>query len=228
MKGLFLADSGQSLYLYPIDPNTKPLSDWSTHRIPVTEKGFPDFGLYEVDLENVDINQEYALFSDDAIPANWSAALRQVSFEVQRLEANVDSTAKLLTGGRVVQVSPVTATGQIAGPIVAGDDYLAANSRAFVFYFAPQTFDLATAEFWFGGQTQRGTGWLVQGTVEADTLEGEAVWKGTAELTQEETSALQPRIYNWSAQVRNGTSEVITQRIGVVRVVRGFTPVVQS
>jgi hypothetical protein len=228
MKASILADSGQDLFLYPIDPDNKPLQQWSTHRTPLTERGFPNFGLYEFELDDIDINVDYALFADDAIPTNWSAALRQVSFEVQRIEANVDSTAKLLTGGRVVQVSPVTATGQIAGPIVAGDDYLAANGRAFVFYFAPQTFDLATAEFWFGGQTQRGTGWLVQGTVEADTLEGEAVWKGTAELTQEETSALQPRIYNWSAQVRNGTSEVITQRIGLVRVVRGFTPVVQS
>jgi hypothetical protein len=193
------------------------------NRIAMDTYGFPNEGAYVSETE-VELDKQWVVFSGSVIPTGW----HEGNLIDPGSTGDIATIKQLLTGGRVVQVSPVTATGQIAGPIVAGDDYLAANGRAFVFYFAPQTFDLATAEFWFGGQTQRGTGWLVQGTVEADTLDGEAVWKGTAELTQEETSALQPRIYNWSAQVRNGTSEVITQRIGVVRVVRGFTPVVQS
>jgi hypothetical protein len=86
MKAAILADTGQDLYLYPIDPDNRPLSQWSTHRIAVIERGFPNLGLYEFDMDDIDINVDYALFANDAIPTNFTVALRQVSFEVQRLE----------------------------------------------------------------------------------------------------------------------------------------------
>jgi len=86
MKAAILADTGQDLYLYPIDPDNRPLSQWSTHRVPVVERGFPNQGLYEFDMGDIDIDVDYALFASDAIPTNFTVALRQVSFEVQRLE----------------------------------------------------------------------------------------------------------------------------------------------
>jgi len=238
MKAAILADTGQDLYLYPIDPDNRPLSQWSTHRIQVIERGFPNLGLYEFDTEDVDINFDYAIFANDAVPTNWTVALRQLSFEAQRLEQaqdqaresieeSIDDVTKLLTGGKVVQDAPVTATGVITGPIVIGDDYLAASGRAFVWYFQPQDYAIENAKFWFGGEPvgmKGAPGWLVEGTVEADTLEGDPVWKCTAELTEGETSVLERRIYDWSAQLREGTSKRVTKRIGNVRVVRGFTP----
>jgi hypothetical protein len=142
------------------------------------------------------------------------------------IEQDIATVTSLLKGGRVTQVSPVSATGEIISPIVIGDDYLDVSGRAFIWYFQPGTFDVANARCFFGGETtSTNSNWLVEGAVTADTLDGDPVWKLTFELTGQETGALQPRVYNWSVELRgpSPTNEKITRRLGVVRAVRGYT-----
>lgn len=60
---------------------------------------------------------------------------------------------------------PVAADGTVL-PIVIGDDYLAANNRAFDFFVAPVAgVDINTVQCWFGAEFKHRGKWLVSGTV---------------------------------------------------------------
>lgn len=112
--------------------------------------------------------------------------------------------------GTVTASSPVSPTGTINGPLIIGDDYLAANSRGFSWDVAAVTgLSAATAICSFGG-TRNGTGWLVTGTV---TDLGSSTWRLAFDLPRASTSALEPGYYAWSVEVKGPTDGAEVTRV---------------
>lgn len=115
-----------------------------------------------------------------------------------------------VVSGSVTASSPVSPTGTINGPIIIGDDYLAANSRQFSWEVAAVTgLSAATAVCSFGG-TRNGTGWLVTGTV---TDLGSGTWRLAFDLPRASTSALDPGYYAWSVEVKGPTDGAEVTRV---------------
>lgn len=115
-----------------------------------------------------------------------------------------------VVSGSVTASSPVSPTGTINGPLIIGDDYLAANSRQFSWDVAAVTgLSAATAVCWFGG-TRNGTGWLVVGTV---TDLGSSTWRLAFDLPRASTIALEPGYYAWSVEVKGPTDGAEVTRV---------------
>ena len=107
---------------------------------------------------------------------------------------------------------PVASTGQITTPIVIGDDYLAANGRAFQWTIAALTgYVVGTATCKFGGSYKTNT-WLVTGTV---TDVGSGNWTISFDLPKASTAALDEGYYSWSVEVMSaGGTEITRVRSG--------------
>jgi len=107
---------------------------------------------------------------------------------------------------------PVASTGQITSPIVIGDDYLAANGRAFQWTIAAITgYVLGTSTCKFGGCYLDNT-WLVTGTV-SDA--GGGNWTLSFDLPKATTADLEEGYYSWSVEVISaGGTEVTRVRSG--------------
>jgi hypothetical protein len=119
---------------------------------------------------------------------------------------DIKAKTDLITSDAIVTSNPVAATGQISGPLYIGDDYLAANGRAFAWTFTPATgvsFSGATCRF---GGGYRDVGWLVTGTL---TNNG-TTWTASFNLTKTETDALEPGFYDWTMEVRSSSGTEIT------------------
>ena len=115
-----------------------------------------------------------------------------------------------VVSGTVTASSPVSPTGTINGPLIIGDDYLAANSRQFSWDVAAVTgLSAATATCSFGGD-RNGTGWLVSGTV---TDLGDSEWRLSFDLARSATSALEPGYYAWSVEVKGPTDGAEVTRV---------------
>jgi hypothetical protein len=95
---------------------------------------------------------------------------------------------------------PVALDGTIAR-IIIGDDYLAANGRAFQWTItAPTGYVAATSTTWFGGESILGSGtWLVEGEI----VNNGATWTLTFDVPKTTTANLVSGIYAWSVEVRN-------------------------
>ena len=122
-----------------------------------------------------------------------------------------DKTA-LITPTTVVTTSPVTSTGELRGPILIGDDYLAANGRAFRWTISAITgITPGTSTARFGGK-YGSTTWLVTGTV---TDNGNGTWTLSCDMTRTVSGALVPGVYDWSVEiVSNSGTEITPVRSG--------------
>ena len=121
-----------------------------------------------------------------------------------------DKTA-LITSGSVQTSIPVTAQGQINGPLYIGDDYLAANGRQFDWTIAlPTGFVAATATCKFGMIFEDESGvseFNVSGTV-ADVGSGNVRLR--FELPRTTTGTLKPGFHRWSTEIVSATLVEIT------------------
>ena len=118
------------------------------------------------------------------------------------------TVASYSTTGRVTVVNPVDNTGKVTGAIVIGDDYLAANSRAFSWTIpAISGVTAATATPWFGGKLDNDNAWLVDGTL---TVDG-SNWVLSFDLAKEDTLNLESGYYAWSVEVKSATGVEITR-----------------
>ena len=107
-----------------------------------------------------------------------------------------------VVSGTVTASSPVSPTGTINGPLIIGDDYLAANGRQFIWEVDAVTGLLAaTATCSFGG-SRNGTGWLVSGSI---TDLGSSRWRLSFDLPRNETGNLEPGFYAWSFEVKGAS-----------------------
>ena len=121
-----------------------------------------------------------------------------------------DKTA-LITTGTIASSIPVTASGQIDGPLVIGDDYLSANGRAFAWTVAlPSAFVIATSTCKFGMQYQDEDGtysFNVTGTV-ADAGSGNVTL--TFDVPKATTVTLGPGWYRWSVEIASASGTEVT------------------
>ena len=121
-----------------------------------------------------------------------------------------DKTA-LITSGSVQTSIPVTAQGQITGPLYIGDDYLTANGRQFDWTIAlPTGFVAATSTCRFGMIFEDESGvseFNLSGTV-ADVGSGNVRLR--FELPRATTGILKAGFHRWSTEIVSATGVEIT------------------
>ena len=118
----------------------------------------------------------------------------------------------LITTGTIQSSIAVTASGQINGPLIIGDDYLAANGRAFQWTVAlPSGYVLGTSTCKFGMSYSDETGsysFIATGTV-TDAGSGNVLL--SFDVPKSTTSALAAGWYRWSAEIANASGTEITR-----------------
>ena len=121
-----------------------------------------------------------------------------------------DKTA-LITSGSVQTSIPVTAQGQITGPLYIGDDYLTANGRQFDWTIAlPTGFVAATSTCKFGMIYEDESGvseFNLSGTV-ADVGSGNVRLR--FELPRATTGTLKAGFHRWSTEIVSATGVEVT------------------
>lgn len=121
-----------------------------------------------------------------------------------------DKTA-LITSGNVQTSIPVTAQGQITGPLYIGDDYLTANGRAFDWTIAlPTGFVAATSTCKFGMIYEDETGvsqFNLAGTV---TDVGGGNVRLRFELPRATTGTLKAGFHRWSVEIVSSAGVEVT------------------
>ncbi len=125
----------------------------------------------------------------------------------------VKGQTDLITAGGTVNVtSPVTATGQLASPLVIGDDYLAANGRRFRWTVAlPSGYVIATSTARFGMRYEDDEGvnsFIATGTV-TDATGGNVHLD--FDVAKTVTGTLRPGWYEWSVEIVSGTGVEVTR-----------------
>jgi hypothetical protein len=122
-----------------------------------------------------------------------------------------DKTA-LITSGTVYTALPVTSSGQITSPLVIGDDYLAANGRAFSWTVAlPAGFVAATASCRFGMRFEDEQGvnsFVATGTV-TDAGSGNVTL--SFDVAKTVTGTLRPGWYDWSVEIVSASGVEVTR-----------------
>jgi hypothetical protein len=126
---------------------------------------------------------------------------------------SVKSQADLIQAGGTVNVStPVTATGQLASPLIIGDDYLAANGRRFRWTVElPTGYVIATSTARFGMRYEDDEGvneFIATGTV-TDATGGNVHLD--FDVSKTVTGTLRPGWYEWSVEIVSATGVEITR-----------------
>jgi len=123
-----------------------------------------------------------------------------------------DKTALITAGGTVYVTSPVTATGQLASPLIIGDDYLAANGRRFRWTVElPSGYVIATSTARFGMRYEDDEGvneFVASGTV-TDATGGNVHLD--FDVAKTVTGTLRPGWYEWSVEIVSATGVEITR-----------------
>ena len=123
----------------------------------------------------------------------------------------VKAKTDLITSGNVQTSIPVTALGQITGPLYIGDDYLTANGRAFDWTIAlPTGFVAATSTCKFGMIYEDETGvsqFNVSGTV---TDVGGGNVRLRFELPKATTGTLKAGFHRWSVEIVSASGVEVT------------------
>jgi hypothetical protein len=126
---------------------------------------------------------------------------------------NVNSQTDLIQAGGTVNVTtPVTATGQLASPLIIGDDYLNANGRAFSWTVAlPSGFVAATATCKFGMRYEddQGVNSFVQSGTVIDAGSGNVTLR--FDVGKAVTGLLRPGWYDWSVEIASASGTEITR-----------------
>jgi hypothetical protein len=123
-----------------------------------------------------------------------------------------DQTALITSGGTIYVSSPVTATGQLASPLIIGDDYLAANGRRFRWTVElPSGYVIATSTARFGMRYEDDEGvnsFIATGTV-TDATGGNVHLD--FDVAKTVTGTLRPGWYEWSVEIVSATGTEITR-----------------
>ncbi|MFM2013122.1 MAG: hypothetical protein RLZZ396_1906 [Planctomycetota bacterium] len=124
-----------------------------------------------------------------------------------------DQTALIQAGGTVNVSTPVTASGQLASPLIIGDDYLAANGRGFRWTVPlPPGFVIATSTCRFGMRYEDDQG--VNSFIKTGTVSDAG--SGNVHLDFDlskavETGLLRPGWYDWSVEIVSASGTEITR-----------------
>jgi hypothetical protein len=121
-------------------------------------------------------------------------------------------TDLIQSGGTVFVTSPVTSTGQLASPLIIGDDYLAANGRRFRWTVAlPSGYVIETSTARFGMRYEDDEGvneFVSTGTV-TDATGGNVHLD--FDVARTVTDTLRPGWYEWSVEIVSATGVEITR-----------------
>jgi hypothetical protein len=123
-----------------------------------------------------------------------------------------DQTALIQAGGTVNVSTPVTSSGQLASPLIIGDDYLNANGRAFSWTVAlPSGFVVATATCKFGMRYEddQGVNSFVQSGTVIDAGSGNVTLR--FDVAKAVTGLLRPGWYDWSVEIASASGTEITR-----------------
>lgn len=153
----------------------------------------------------------------DFFPESSSSGVQVIPAEHRRYtsrELEIAAKTALISGGSVQVNLPVTATGSLR-PIVIGDDYLAANGRAFTWTIsAIAGITPGTATAYFGG-TSTGSPqhtFLVTGTV---TDNGNGTWTVRCDMPRATSATLLEQQYEWTLGIQaSGGTRVTPVRWG--------------
>jgi hypothetical protein len=121
----------------------------------------------------------------------------------------VKAKTDLINAGSVPYASPVTASGKFTSAIIQGDDYLAANGRAFTWTITAITgITAATAVVRFAGQSRvDSTTFAVSGTVNDI---GGGRWTLSCDMSRTVSEALTLGEYDWSVEITSSTGTEVT------------------
>ena len=126
---------------------------------------------------------------------------------------NVKSQTDLIQAGGTVTVStPVTESGQLASPLIIGDDYLNANGRAFSWTVPlPSGFVAATATCKFGMRYEddQGINSFIQSGTVIDAGSGNVTLR--FDVAKSVTGLLRPGWYDWSVEIASASGTEITR-----------------
>jgi hypothetical protein len=118
----------------------------------------------------------------------------------------------ITSGGTVYVTSPVTATGQLASPLIIGDDYLAANGRRFrwtVELPSGYVIGTSTARFGMRYEDEQGLNTFVSTGTVTDATGGNVHLD--FDVARTVTGTLRPGWYQWSVEVVSGSGVEITR-----------------
>jgi len=191
--------TGLTLYAYP---DGTSLASWASSRVAVTEQAAPNLGRYYGVLDD-SIATLWRLFIGSTQPSSWDEAVEVF----QIASTSIVNTASY--------AGPVDTEGDISAPIIIGDDYLAANDRAFVWTVSEIAgIDYTTATCTFGGE-RKGQSWSVTGTITDSATAGS--WDLTFDLDRTDTATLRPGYYAWSVEIKGASdgAEATVVRSGV-------------
>jgi hypothetical protein len=154
-------------------------------------------------------NERAAIRSILGIPASGTTPADPT---VGILDEIRDKTALIQAGGTVNVSTPVTASGQIASPLIIGDDYLNANGRAFSWTVAlPSGFVAATATCKFGMRYEddQGVNSFIQSGTVIDAGSGNVTLR--FDVAKAVTGLLRPGWYDWSVEIASASGTEITR-----------------
>jgi hypothetical protein len=124
-------------------------------------------------------------------------------------ELDTRLSTSMISPSIITAASVVAPNGSIP-EIIIGDDYLAANDRAFEFTVsAPVGLTIGSCICKFGGKGRSGGMWLVTGTL---TDVGSGNWKLSFELDSSITEILKPGEYSWSVAVEQASTSITKVR----------------
>lgn len=154
-------------------------------------------------------NERTAIRSILGIPASGTTPTDPT---VGILDEIRDQTALIQAGGAVTVSTPVTASGQLASPLIIGDDYLNANGRAFSWTVAlPSGFVAATATCKFGMRYEddQGVNSFIQSGTVIDAGSGNVTLR--FDVAKAVTGLLRPGWYDWSVEIASASGTEITR-----------------
>lgn len=230
----FSAEVDQDYYLYPHQDYGLSLADWATHVKPATQADAPNKARYSATLD--DTYRYWMVFIGATQPTDWSEWEYVVDLEADAIEdqitaiqaqlEDIQEKTDLITSGGILNTdNPVDADGQLTGPIVIGDDYLAADNRAFDWFIDPLPGVIGDYTCHFGGDANLSTGWRLTGAMAAVTVDGNPKWRLRFEMVKAVSSLLTARNHRWSVEVRRSAIEM-TKILGTVLVVPKYTAAV--
>jgi hypothetical protein len=123
-----------------------------------------------------------------------------------------DQTALIQAGGTVNVSTPVTASGQLASPLIIGDDYLNANGRAFSWTVAlPPGFVIGSSTCRFGMRYEddQGVNSFIQTGTVIDAGSGNVTLR--IDVAKAVTGLLRPGWYDWSVEIASASGTEITR-----------------
>lgn len=185
---------GATVYAYPSSEGS--FTNWASRRVLASEAS----GRYRATVDADTYGPIWYFFEGASSPASYNDNIGSAD-----LQEEIDARTLLArTTAGFITSAPVAVDGSIE-EIIIGDDYLAANGRAFSWTVdAVQGFVVGDCTCSFGGK-YKDNAWLVTGSI---TDNGDDTWTLSFDLEASDTANLEPGEYRWSAQVKFNGKEV--------------------